>query len=121
MASPQSKSVLTTEFPADARKGCMFSVKVILSKIPGTVTVVYIPDTAQGIGLKPDHDIWIAMGEDPGPEAIFSEPVITADKFTVGGQAYAWEAQYRIIEDGTGRTLHIRGSAGGEVVQIQTW
>ena len=97
----------------DARKGKLTSTKRTLSSTAGTVLSLDVPAWAQGFELFTSADgVRFAVGEDPAAEST------GPDDFAAGAPLWPGQVVGRLIEDGAGRTLRLRGATGSEVVSV---
>lgn len=108
----------------DAIVGSMLSALITLGTA-GVVTVVNIPDTAQGIRLWPlTTDLRFSVGTDTvvaQGAAITHTPVLVGD-FVVGGIAKAGSAEIRNLSAyTTGRTLNLLGTSTNQQVVVEIW
>jgi hypothetical protein len=101
----------------DARTGCLKSIKVTLSAVPGAVTSVTLPAGVRGFRLYPDKDVRFAIDEDPAAEATSADAAIAANAFAVGGIAKASQWETRLLESYT--TLRLRSAQASAVIEIE--
>jgi len=110
---------LPTKLNPDAATGTLLSIVVTLSGTPGTVTIITLPDSAQGFRLCPaTYEIRFAVGEAPAAEATSSTTTIAANLFAVGAVAKADQWETRLIAAGASRTLQLRSATASVVVQV---
>lgn len=117
MASDVQGAELTRP-SAGARAGALKSIQATLSTA-GTVTTVFVPDSAIGFRLYPGTAVRFAINENPAAIATSSSTSIATSALAVGGiaRASAWEQRY--LPPGVSRTLRLIGAAGSEVVDIE--
>ncbi len=95
----------------DASKGKLTSTKRTLSSTAGTVLSLAVPDWAHGFEAFTQSDgVRFAVNEDPAAES--------TTEFTAGAPLWIGQVCARLLQDGTGRTLRLKGAAGSEVVTI---
>ena len=102
----------------DARQGKLVSATVTLAAVAGMVTVLRVPDWAQGFRLYPrTSDCRFAVGEAPVAETTIAgtDQDIAIGQFVVGGTAKADTWETRLLDPGTNRTVQISGAASALV------
>lgn len=113
----RSNAFQQIRFQPDSGRMTIANISLTLGSV-NTVTVVDIPDWANGFRLYPSGNLRFAVDQTP-TTATSSNTSVGVNDLGVGGFARGNTWEVRVLALPPSRTLHILALAGGETVDLE--